>query len=35
VGDITFPLLADLDKSIASEYEVLFEGGITLRVEKL
>lgn len=31
LGDISFPLLADLDKSIASGYEVLLDDGISLR----
>ena len=31
LGDISFPLLADLDKSIGSSYEVLLDDGITLR----
>lgn len=31
LGDISFPLLADLDKSIGRGYEVLLDAGITLR----
>ncbi len=31
LGDISFPLLADLDKSIACDYEVLLDAGIALR----
>lgn len=31
IGDIQFPLVADLDKSISKKYEVLLEAGIALR----
>ncbi len=31
IGDIQFPLVADLDKSIADNYGVLFGGAIALR----
>jgi len=31
LGDIQFPMLADLDKSVARNYGVLLEGGIALR----
>ncbi len=31
LGDIQFPMLADLNKQIAEDYEVLLAGGISLR----
>lgn len=31
LGDIRYPLVADLDKKIATEYGVLTEGGVALR----
>jgi len=31
LGDIQFPMLADLNKKIAEDYGVLLEGGISLR----
>lgn len=31
IGNIRFPLVSDLDKSISSEYGVLLEGGVSLR----
>jgi len=31
IGDIRYPLLADLDKSIAEAYDVLLPDGIALR----
>ena len=31
LGDIQFPLLADLTKQIGNDYDVMLEGGITLR----
>jgi peroxiredoxin (alkyl hydroperoxide reductase subunit C) len=31
LGDIQYPMLADLDKTIAQDYGVLLEGGIALR----
>ncbi|MGY8768569.1 MAG: peroxiredoxin [Pirellulales bacterium] len=31
IGDIQYPLVADLDKSIAQKYDVLLPGGIALR----
>jgi peroxiredoxin (alkyl hydroperoxide reductase subunit C) len=31
IGDIQYPLVADLDKSISSQYGVLLEAGIALR----
>ncbi len=31
IGDIRYPLLADLDKSIAKSYDVLLDDGIALR----
>jgi alkyl hydroperoxide reductase subunit AhpC len=31
LGDIKYPLIADLDKKIASAYDVLLPGGIALR----
>ncbi len=31
IGNIAFPLVADLDKSIAKKYEVLLDAGIALR----
>ncbi len=31
IGNIDFPLVADLDKSIARKYEVLLDAGIALR----
>ncbi len=31
IGDIQFPLVADLSKSIARDYDVLLEAGIALR----
>lgn len=31
LGNISYPLLADLDKNIGKSYEVLLPGGITLR----
>jgi len=31
IGDIQFPLVADLNKSIASDYGVLFDGSVALR----
>ncbi len=31
LGDIQYPMVADLDKKIAADYDVLLEGGIALR----
>ena len=31
IGDITYPLVADLDKEIAKSYDVLLDAGIALR----
>ncbi len=31
LGQVTFPLIADLDKSIATKYDVLLDAGIALR----
>ncbi len=31
IGDINYPLVADLDKSIARDYDVLLDAGIALR----
>jgi len=31
LGDVSFPLIADLDKSIAQKYDVLLDAGIALR----
>lgn len=31
LGNVTFPLIADLDKSIAKKYDVLLDAGIALR----
>ncbi len=31
LGDLDFPLIADLDKSISKDYEVLLSAGMTLR----
>jgi peroxiredoxin (alkyl hydroperoxide reductase subunit C) len=31
LGDVSFPLIADLDKSIAKKYDVLLDAGIALR----
>lgn len=31
LGDVNFPILADLNKKIASDYEVLTEDGVALR----
>jgi peroxiredoxin (alkyl hydroperoxide reductase subunit C) len=31
LGDIKYPLIADLNKRIAADYDVLLEGGIALR----
>ena len=31
IGEIKYPLIADLDKSIAKDYDVLLPGGIALR----
>jgi peroxiredoxin (alkyl hydroperoxide reductase subunit C) len=31
IGDIQYPLVADLDKSISKDYGVLLDGGIALR----
>lgn len=31
IGDVQFPLVADLDKSISKEYQVLIDAGIALR----
>jgi len=31
LGDINFPILSDLNKTIARDYEVLTEGGVALR----
>lgn len=31
IGQVKFPLVADLNKSIARDYEVLLDGGIALR----
>ena len=31
LGDVRYPLVADLDKNIAKEYDVLLPGGIALR----
>lgn len=31
IGDIQYPLIADLNKSIAHDYDVLLPGGIALR----
>lgn len=31
IGEIRYPLIADLDKSIATKYDVLLPGGVALR----
>ncbi len=31
IGEVTYPLIADLDKSIARAYDVLLPGGVALR----
>ncbi|PQO40095.1 peroxiredoxin [Blastopirellula marina] len=31
IGDIQYPIIADLDKSIATKYDVLLPGGVALR----
>lgn len=31
IGDIKYPLVADLNKKIAEEYDVLLDGGVALR----
>ncbi|HMQ11479.1 MAG TPA: peroxiredoxin [Oligoflexia bacterium] len=31
LGDVNFPIIADINKKIASDYEVLTDGGVALR----
>lgn len=31
LGDVNFPIIADINKKVASDYEVLTDGGVSLR----